>query len=745
MNYQPTLPPGEYAQVAIDPQTAVGFSVADLIRILRRRLVLILATIATITALGTLVTFQLTPKYRAEAVLILDSRKQQIANIQDVVSGLSTDNSALRSELDVLTSRPLAGKVIDKLNLMADPEFNPALQPPTPVIGSLLGWLGYGQASDLSAGKTPDQVWADTRTRAIDAYLKKMIVTTDGRSLTLKIAMDSVKPDLAAKIVNTHSDLYLLDQLEARFDATKRANAWLTDRVAEVKAEVSKDDDAVEQFRQKYQIITSDRGGTIVSQQLAELNSQLVQAQAERDQAEARLQQVRSLVSTNASVDSIPEVLASQTIMALRAQEAQLVETEAQLASKYQDVHPTLINARAQLNDVQAKIRTEINKVVVSLEQTVASANNKVRALQAAVDGLTQKVSDMNISEVHLRELQREADASQTLFQNLLGQFMQTSGGPSMENSDARVVSPADTPLKPNFPKKTFFIPASFLLGVIIALGFTALLEALDNGFRSPDQIERQSGVSGLGMLPALSARVLAGIQPADVIVKKPLSSFSEAVRSIRTALFHSNVDKPPKLILVTSAVPAEGKTVVSISLARSAAISGHKTLLIDADYRRPGIGAALGGDKAEISIADFVAKMKDFDALIKRDALTGLDYFPAPSGVTNSLDLLSSQQFSKLLEAVRARYDFVFLDSPPVLGVADTLMLAPLVDTVVYVVRWEKTPQQVVLGALKSLRGANVTIAGSVLSRVNVKRHMRYGYGDHGYYYGRYGTYYSK
>jgi capsular exopolysaccharide synthesis family protein len=331
------------------------------------------------------------------------------------------------------------------------------------------------------------------------------------------------------------------------------------------------------------------------------------------------------------------------------------------------------------------------------------------------------------------------------LLENFLGEFKQTSAGPSIENSDARVVSPADTPLDPNFPKKIIFLPASLMLGVIIAFGLTALLEALDNGFRSSDEIEREAGVSGLGMLPNLPPQVLSGIEPPEFIVKKPLSSFSEAVRAVRTALFHSNIDSPAKLILVTSSVPAEGKTLLSVSLARSAAISGHKTLLLDADFRRPNVGKSIGGEEGKTTVVDFIDSKGDLKQLIRRDEATGLDYFAAPSGVTNPLDLLSSHQFAKLLAMVKEHYEFVFIDSPPVLAVADPLVLARLVDTVVFAVRWEKTPRPVVLGALKSLRGTGCTIAGTVLSRVNVKRHMRYGYGDRGYYYGRYGTYYSK
>jgi polysaccharide biosynthesis transport protein len=758
MNFQPAIVPHEYPQSVGESIGSQAFPATDLLKIVRRRLAFIVGTIVLVAGLGTLVTFQLTPKYRAEAVLILDSRKEQVTNIQDVMSGLPTDNSALRSQLDVLLSRPLASKVIDKLNLMSDPEFNPALAPPSALIGPLLFWLdestqqsidGWLHAvfrpTDENAGKTRQEIEQAARTLVIDTYLDKLLVTTDGRSLTIKLAVDSTRPDLAAKIVNTHGDLYLFDQLEAKFEATKRANTWLTERVADLKEQVRKAENAVEAYRQANQIVSSDRGATVISQQLAELNTALVVARTDRDQAEARLKQVRSLLKANSSVDSIPEVLASNTILQLRAQEGQLVQNEAQLASRYRDTHPTLINARAQLRDVRAQIRSEINKIVVSLEQAADTALNKEKSLQSAVTELTNKVSSMSVSEVQLRELEREADASRTLFQNFLGRYKETSAGPSVETSDARVVSPADPPLKPNFPKKMIFLPASLILGVIIAFGLTALLELMDNGFRSADQIESASGVAGLGMLPNLPVRLLSSVHPTDFVVKKPLSSFAEAIRAVRTSLFFSNVDAPPKVILITSSVPAEGKTILSVSLARSAAMSGHKTMLLDADFRRPAVAAGLGAGKVEATVADYVAGKFDLDGIIRRDEATDLDFIAAPSGVTNPLDLISSRQFANMLDALRERYEFVFIDSPPILAVADPLALARMADTVVFSVRWEKTPQQVVLGALKSLQAAGATVAGSVLSRVNVKRHMRYGYGDRGYYYGRYGTYYTK
>jgi capsular exopolysaccharide synthesis family protein len=758
MNYQSSWAVGDNPVTPTESSGVPVLSPSDLLKIVRRRLAFIIGTIVVVAGLGALITFQLTPKYKAEAVLILDSRKQQVSNIQDVVSGLSTDNTAFRSELDVLESRPLAAKVIDKLNLMSDPEFNPALDPPMSLIGPLFFWMSEESqrgidawlravfsSSDPNAGKTKQQIEQDARTLVIDTYLRKLQVQTDGRSLTMKVSVQSTRPDFAAKIVNTHGDLYLVDQLESKFEATKRANTWLTERVADLKEQVRKAERAIEEYKGRTEIVSNDRGSTVVTQQLAELNSQLVLARTDRNQAEARLKQIRALLQSQANIDAIPEVLQSNTIQQLRSQESQLVQNEAQAASRYRDTHPTLINVRAQLRDIRTQIRHEIQKIVTSLQQSVEISQNKERSLQVAVDSLSKKVSGISLAEVHLHELEREADASRTLFQNFLGRFKETSAGPSVDTSDARVVSPADPPLKAHFPNKLIFLPGALVFGILVAFGLTALLEMTDNGFRTADQVESASGVQGLGMLPNLPLKVLSGLPPGEFVVKKPLSSYAEAVRSIRTALLYSNVDDPPKVMLVTSSVPAEGKTLLSVSLARSSAMSGTKTLLLDADFRRPAVPSTLGVDKVEATVADYVAGKTDLDSIIRTDEASGLDYIAAPSGMTNPLDLLGSRQFATILNTLRERYEAVFIDSPPILAVADPLALARLADTVIFTIRWEKTPQAVVLGALKALRGTGAPIAGTVISRVNVRKHVRYGYGDRGYYYGRYGSYYSK
>lgn len=726
--------------------------ITDLARIVQRRLSTIIGTVVLVTGLAVLVAFQLTPQYDAEAVLVLDARQERVSNVQDVISGLPTDNAALRSELDVLMSRPLAAKVIEQTNLLNDPEFNPLANNRPSGFTRMLFWLDDSTQLAIDQwlravidsvrnrdAKTPEQQAAETMTRVVDEYLQHLTVRSDGRSLSIRLVFRSEDPQVAAKVVNTHADLYLYSQLEAKFDATKRANTWLTQRVDELRGQVRTAEEAVQTYREQHNLVGSTENMSVFAQQLSDMNTQLVQARAERSQAEARLNQVKS----NQNIDSLPEVLNSVTIQRLREQEATATRQEAELAQRYGDKHPALNNARAQLRDLRGQISNEIKKIVASLSNTVESARARENALQRNVNELMGKVSNVNMAEVKLRELEREADASRMLFQNFLNRFRETSAGPSIDTPDARIISPADVPLKAAFPRKGLLVAVGFLLSLICAAIMVALVEKFEAGFRSPEEIERTIGAASLGLVPAVPSGVTASMPAEDYVIDKPLSSYAEAIRSIRTAITFTDFDHPPQSIVVTSSVPDEGKTTLAVSLARSSALAKRRTILVDCDLRRGGVAELLKAH-AEPNVVDFLDGTVPLDRVIQREERTGLHFIPAPNNIGNSLDMLNSPQFANLLEALTKAYECVVIDTPPVLAVSDALAVARRADATVFAVRWGHTPENVVENAIKQIRSANLALTGVVVTRVNLKKHIWYGYGDRGYYYGKYSGYYK-
>jgi len=731
---------------------AKPLTVTELARIVQRRFSTIVGTIVAVTGLAALVAFQLTPQYDAEAVLVLDARQERVSNIEEVVSGLPRDNASLRSEIDVLMSRPLAAKVVEQNNLLNEPEFNPFASSRPSGFSRLFFWLD--DAGKLAADqwlravfdgfrseseKSPEQQASETMTRVVDEYLRHLTVRTDGRSFSIRLVFRSENPQLAAKVVNTHADLYLYSQLEAKFDATKRANTWLTQRVDELRGQVRTAEQAVQAYREKHNLVGVNQNVSLFAQQLSDMNSQLAAARGERSQFEARLNQVRNQVN----IDSMPEVLNSVTIQRLREQEATATRQEAELAQRYGERHPALNNARVQLKDLRGQIAAEIKKIVASLSNNVESARARETALQRNVNELMSKVANINMAEVQMREIEREAEASRMLFQNFLNRFRETSAGPSIDTPDARIVSPADVPLVASFPRKGVLILAGFLLSLFCAAIMVALVEKFESGFRSPEEIERAIGVPSLGLVPAVPSGVTATMAAEDYVVEKPLSSYAEAIRSIRTAITFTDFDNPPQSIAVTSSVPDEGKTTLAVSLARSSALAKRRTIIVDCDLRRGGVGELLGVSGGP-TIVDFLNGDCPLDRLIQREEETGLHFIAAPNNIGNSLDLLNTAQFANLLEALTKAYECVVIDTPPVLAVSDALAVARRVDATVFAVRWGHTPENVVENAIKQVRSANLNLTGVVVTRVNLKRHIRYGYGDRGYYYGKYSGYYK-
>jgi capsular exopolysaccharide synthesis family protein len=398
-----------------------------------------------------------------------------------------------------------------------------------------------------------------------------------------------------------------------------------------------------------------------------------------------------------------------------------------------------MVNVHAEIRDLRSKIALEVNRIVQGMANDVTTARARETSLRDSIQGLQNSVAKQDEASVQLRELQREAETSRTLYENFLTRFKQTSEQQDIQQSDSRPVAVAKIPIGASYPKTLLILSFAFFASGIVGVLVALIIERLDNGFRSADQIQSIAGVASLGLVPAARAGA-----PIDIPIERPTSAYAESIRAVRTSLRYSNIDTPPRVILVTSSLPKEGKTTFSISLARSIAASGARVLLIDCDLRRPAVNTALGGAETS-NLLELFSEGKPGPLLTTRDEKSGLDYIPVKTGTPNPQDLLSSQQMRSFLDEMRRQYDYIVLDAPPVLAVSDPLILAHIVDTTIFLVRWERTPRAVSLGALRLLQNNGGKLAGIVLSRVNVRKHAQYGYGDSGYYYGHYATYYGK
>lgn len=709
----------------------------ELGRQLWRRKMEILSTIVLVTLLAMLIAFQLTPRYSAIAKIMIDSQRSRVVDVEQFMSGLGMDSETVQNEIQVISSRSLAQKVIDKLGLMGDPEFNPYLNEPS----TLKTWIDaiLGTSNDVL---DEEEQFARERISVVDVLSDRLEVVPEKRSHVININFTTNSPKKAAVIANAYADLYLLEQLEAKFEATKRGTEWLNERVADLRKTVEASERAVERYRKETGLIRG-KDTTVTSQQISEINTQLILARTQRAEAGARLRQVETLVNSPGGAESAAEVLSSPLIQRLREQETEVLRRAAELASEYGVRHPRMINIRAEIQDLRTKIRSEVNKIVEGLRNEVGVAMAREKSLARNLEKLKVEAASLNSAAVRLRILEREADSNRALFDTFLSRLKETAGQEEIQQADARIISRADVPITPSSPKIKLILIVAFASSIFMGVGMAFVMERLDTGFRSSEQVESMVEVATLGLLPLLSGRQLGENSPEEYVLERPTSSFAEALRTIHTGLLLSDVDNPPKTILVTSSLPGEGKSTITLSLARMLARSGQKILVIDSDLRRPRLHKVFGFS-VQPGLVEVLSGAVDVGDTIRVDEKSGLHMLTAGKGAPNPPELLGSEHFRKLMELLKKRYDLVFLDSPPILVVSDARVIGNVVDKTVFVVRWVNTRREAASMAIRQLVSGGSKLAGVVLSMVNVRKHARYGYGDSGSYYGSSRKYYS-
>lgn len=741
-------------QQAVEPVTSHDkgdeLGLRDLTRKLYRRKAVIFGVFILAIAMTLLYLSRQVPVYTATAQLMFNTRQNQVVDVGAVLSGLPDNpwgmEMVIASEMEIIRSDPFLGRVADQLNLARDPLFNPDLRA-KPEKGIL------AELRDRITGLWSEKSDAETDNEPVDpeeqaARVRKLItgMLADGlelqpvkKSYNLKMSYTSADSNASAKVVNAIADAYLTDQLEAKFEATRRANEWLSERLTALRQEVHGAELAVQKVKEQSNLVRSE-GTTLLEQQIAELNAQLIIARVNRSQAEVRLQWARENIGRVNAIESMTDNIATAKIQQMRTEEIQLRRKEAEMSSRYGSRHPEMIKITAELTDLQEKIHEETQRLVDTLANEVEISKAKERALKGSLEEMRSQTSSSLKAEVELAELERQAEVSRTLYENFLSRFRETSAQADLQRPDARVISYADPPEVPSHPNKPRTMVIGGVLGLMLGLIFAFLLEALDRGFRQAEQVEQMTGLSVLGMIPLLSKN---RTQPVDYVLEKPMSQFAEAIRGVRAAIQLSNVDHPPKTILVASSLPEEGKSTFCATLGRVAAMSGSKMLLIDGDLRRPS-AAKLLGLKPEAWLEELLAGEKDLKSVVQVDAKSGLHVICGKGSAPNAQDLLGSKRMNRLVRDVSEKYDMVIIDTPPLMGVSDAWSLAQSVDELIFIVRWADTPRESVHAAMRQMEILNLPVGGIVLSQVDIRKQAGYGYGNYGYYYGKYSKYYK-
>jgi capsular exopolysaccharide synthesis family protein len=725
------------AQPAAEPPSELS----DILRKLWRKKLLILASVFAVTAIAGTLASQMTPLYETASQLIVGVPADRVSTIESVVAELAPDNATVQNEAYQLQSRDLAAQVVDRLRLAQDPEFNSALRVPTAwqtfkadakdYVKRLVHYVLQPPPQAEQPGDTDAAAAADRqRQRIISTLLAKVDVEPMGRSHVLNIDVETENPTTAAAIANTLAQVYIDDQRQQNLEATRGATSYLDSQLENLRQQVITDEKAVEDYRRQTGLYEGE-SSTVTAQQLTELNTQLMVAETAKAEAGSRLQQAQVLLESPAASDTAPAVIASPLVQALKQQLATAEAKQAELAASLGAKHPATRNARAEIANVQQKIQVEIGKIIDGLRNESRTANANYEALRKNFERVKTDTGETNEQQVKLRALEREANASRTLFENLLARSKETNAQEGIQQPDARIVSMAVVPEAPSFPPKTVLLLIGALGGTLLGVLLTFLVEHLDQSFRRADQVEDVTGLPMMAMVPVLRRRLPAGRQ----ILDQPYSPYREALRKLQAALLFSDPAKTPRVIMVASAAPREGKSSLCYALARLLAKSGRRVVVVDCDWRRPQLHRLFGRPN-KTGIADLLRGEATLAEILHEDPSTGTAAIFAGKRRGDLAYLSGSDQMDRLFRTLADEYDFVLVDTPPVLVGAEVLHLAHLVDKTVFVVRWGHTHREAVLNALRQLMDVRGEVAGIVLSRVNPRRYRYYGYGDLNYRY---------
>jgi capsular exopolysaccharide synthesis family protein len=730
----------------LDPRRLLGA--------LLRRKYMIASIMAVGGGIGLLYANQLTPLYSAQTTLLIEGAQQRVVPIESVAQGIKPDFYTNETQAAVLRSRDLIGAVVDRLDLYNDPDFNPDLAPPRAstfdvMKAALRGWLGLGgdQADrprrDPYAGMTPEEKRSAQRETLIDVFLGGLTVIPSQRAMLVTVEYVAADPDVAAKAANATAEAYIRQQLEKKGSVTLRATEWLAQRASELRQRIIDSERRLEEHRRKSGIMEV-QGINLLREQIAKVNTDLIAARTRRAEADARFHQVQSLLGDGGDIATAAAVLDSPLIQRLREQEAVLLRKLAELRTRLRDGHPQMVLARNELKDLQEKIGAEVNKIVVNLGNELEIARVRERGLQAELSRLERKVEGQNEAAVHLKSLQTEVQANKQLFDTINSRFKETSVvDEGLQQADARIISRATPPYAPFYPQKRVLLLISLFFSALAGTGIAVVLELLDSGFRTAQQLEEMTGLPTIGSLPRLG-RADRRRYPHEMISLKPNSAFSESVRSVRTALMLSDAERTPRTVLITSSISGEGKTSLSLSLASLAARSGQRAIAVDCDFRHPNLHIALRVPNNR-GLADYLSGQVELADIIDIDPATGLHFVTAGTRAPHPTDLLGSPRMHALLRRLEGSYDLTVLDAPPLLAVSDALVLVRVVDRVLYLVRWERVRRESVLAGIRQLLDAGAKLAGTVLTLIDVRKQSRYGYQGAGgsYYYGQNPKYY--
>ena len=737
---RPSLP-SPYAPAPAQQDSVIR----EYLRVLIKRKWTVLSSLALIFSLVAIATLRTTRIYEASGSIAINKMVPTLLNFKDEQNGAQDyyDPADLDTEVSILRSDMLALQVIKALNLDKLPEFGGSTPAPTD-----------------SLGLTTDELQPDSQrmTNLLDGFKGGLKVALRPNTRIIDVRYRSPDKDLAARIVNTLIHTYIEQNFKTRFESTMEASNWLSKQLVDLQMKVETSQEKLVTYQKEHEILGMDEKTNIITAKLDELNKELTSAESERMEKQAVYEMVQSAdadtaaaAAINANGGSAATSSSSNLLEKLREQQADLNIQVAQLSTQFGPSYPKVAQLNSQLKEVNSQIQAEIKKVVFRVRSEYMAALQRENMLRDTFEKQKQEANKLNESAIEYSLLKRDVESYRTLYEGLLEKLKEAGVTAGLKSNNIRPVDLArvpEFPTEPNVPRNLGFALA---LGLTTGIGLAFLLEGMDSTVRTPEQATLISALPSLGMIP-MGSKTLAEVTRKHLAVTaskevvelvtqtRPQSQMAESYRALRTSLLLSSLGSPPKSILITSALPQEGKSTTCINTSIVLAQKGSRVLLVDADLRRPSIHKTLGtGPRTGLSnVLTGSASLQQ--AIVRSPILPSLYILPAGTPPPNPAELLASSHLKDVLADLREEYDHIVIDSPPTLSVTDAVVMSTRADAVVLVIRCGQTRKQALRRSRDLLLQVNARVCGVLLNAVDLESPDYYYYYEyqgkyHGYY----------
>ena len=711
-------------------------SLVHYLQILYRRRYVALSAFFLVVVGVTLYTVTATRIYEATSRLLIERDTPNVVSFQAVLDQSAQTDDYYETQYAILRGRGLARRTIESLQLWNHPLLNQ--QPGFSVRGLLMTPINamtrwFEPPRPIEA---PGAEETAAQSRVIDRFLSNLNVEAVRYSRLVDVTYRTSDPVLAAKIANALGEAYIKQNVEFTSSTTKEASTFLTQQLAEQRAKLEKSEQALQAYREQTDSVSLEERQNVVVQRLADLNAAVTRANTARIQKESAYNQVRAALENPAAIDTVPLILSNPFVQQQKTELAALQRQRAQLSEKLGPNHPDMVKVGVAIENAEARIKAEVAQIVSSMRSDYEAAMAEERSLTATLNRQKGEAQVLNRTGIEYGVLQRDNDANRQMFEALLKRTQETGISEELKAGNIRVIDQAETPRAPVSPNTFNNLLLGLLGGLALAVGLAFAFEYGDDRIKNPDELKKSLGLPFLGMVPALFDRSIT----TPLITGGAPNLFGESFRSIRTNVLFSSADEGSRLVVVTSSAPGEGKTAVSTNLSLALAQSGHRVLLIDADMRKPRVHEVFSQPLAP-GLSNLLVGDKQMSEAIKESPQQGLWMMPAGTFPPNPAELLGSKKFRDLTLFLQQYFDWVIIDTPPVMAVTDASIAANLAHGVLFVVGAEMTSKRVAQRAVEQLEMSQARFLGAVLNRVDLE-HNAYYYSR--YYRPEYGGYYG-